>query len=72
LKVTCIQISGIIIIDIIEPNEGVEDVNIYEESPFNLVMDEKDSKFIKAASLNQLILKMTDTNEEEYGKLGYI
>jgi hypothetical protein len=43
--------------------EEVEDVNIWEETPFNIIYD-KDGKSIKAASLNQLVLKMTETDED--------
>lgn len=47
-------------------NEQVEDVNIWQENPFNIIYD-KDPKNIKAASLNQLVLRLTDT-AEDYGK----
>jgi len=43
---------------------GVEDVNIWEENPFNIIFENKDIKNIKAASLNQLIIRMTEAAED--------
>ncbi|PRP83686.1 hypothetical protein PROFUN_03841 [Planoprotostelium fungivorum] len=47
-------------LDLHEDKTQSEDTNIWNESQFNFVPEEKDPNSLKAASLNHIILRMTD------------